>query len=73
VSFPGVVLLNQNWQIIPTTTRVGGFELNGSPLPDHYVLWFSRCIAGFLLTKAVLFAVLSYAASITAKPSRQGK
>jgi hypothetical protein len=55
---PGLILLNQEWQIFPFPTFVGAFDSDGSPIPDATVLRYSFVGGGTFFCLSLFFAAL---------------
>lgn len=60
VSAPGLFLLNQDLQILPASTFVGGFEANGQPVPTSRIIWVSLSVAATVWSASVCLAILAY-------------
>jgi len=46
---PAAVLLNQDWQIIPTDTYTSGIDFNGRAISNQAAITYSLTIGGFLI------------------------
>ena len=48
-ALPGLYLLNQDWQILPTPIFVGDFHVNERPIRQEYIVGFSLGLAATAL------------------------
>lgn len=60
IAIPGVVMLNQKMQVIPTTTFISGVELNGVVMDNTSVITYSLGIALLFLLSGMYFLALSF-------------
>jgi hypothetical protein len=51
---PGTVLLNQNWQLVPTNTQLTDIEFDGRPISTVSVMRTSLIAGGCLLFSGVV-------------------
>ena len=67
VGAPGCFLLNQEWQFIPVSITVGGFDVNGRATSASTLIWF------FLLTGAAILLASAWVASFGLRNSRKNR
>jgi len=59
-AIPAAVLLNQEWQLIPTNIYSSKFEINGRPISNAAVITYSCAIGGLLMLVGLLSAAFGF-------------
>lgn len=60
VAIPGILLINQEWQLVPTDRFLTGFEVAGREISNTTVVVFSLAMAVLLMTAGAVSATLGF-------------
>lgn len=60
VAIPGAVLVNQEWQIVPTSVYSSDFEINGRRVSNATVIGYSFLTAGLLISSGAVSALVGF-------------